>query len=137
MSTARRVAGPLLMAVVLAAALLVGSGIFDSAAPGEGARIAALWKIVRCPSCTNLSVAQSNAPSSVAVRNEIAQKVHAGRTDDEILNTLQDRYGASILLVPPAGALTTVLWAAPVVLAVGALVAGVVAISRRRARVPA
>jgi cytochrome c-type biogenesis protein CcmH len=118
---------------VLGVALLIGSGVFDTPAPAASTRIAALERIVRCPSCQDLSVAQSNAASSIAVRHEIAASVHAGATDQEILNTLTARYGASILLVPPASALSTALWAAPIALA-AVLVAVLAAVALRRRR---
>jgi cytochrome c-type biogenesis protein CcmH len=131
---ARRYLGPGLLLLVLGVALLIGSGVFDTPAPAAATRIAALERVVRCPSCQDLSVAQSNAASSIAVRREIAASVHAGATDQEILNTLTARYGPSILLVPPAGALSTALWVAPIVLGAGlAVTIAVVAVRRRRA----
>ncbi len=130
---ARRLLGPGLLLVVLGVALLIGSGVFDTPAPAASTRIAALERIVRCPSCQDLSVAQSNAASSIAVRREIADAVHAGISSQEILNTLTARYGTSILLVPPASGLSTALWVAPIVLAsVLVLVLATVAIRRRR-----
>ena len=56
--------------VVLGVALLIGSGLFDGT-PATGAqRAAAIEANVRCPSCTDLSVAQSNATTAIAVRHQ-------------------------------------------------------------------
>ena len=77
-------------------------------------RVAHLESLVRCPSCEDISVAQSNATSAIAVRHEIAAKVAAGRSDNEILTSLESAYGTSILLSPPTTGLGALLWAVPV-----------------------
>jgi cytochrome c-type biogenesis protein CcmH len=96
-------------------------------------RISHLTHIVRCPSCEALSVAQSNATSSLAIRREIAEKVRSGISDTEILTSLQVRYGERILLSPPSRGVGVILWVVPV----GVLIAGafvVVTVSRRAAQ---
>lgn len=131
MTAARRLAGPLVLAAVLAVALLVGSGVLD-APHSAAARAASIEREVRCPSCLDLSVAQSNAPSSVALRHEIAAEVARGEPTQRILDGIVARYGTDALLVPPAGGLTTVLWAVPVAIAAAAAVAGGSVVLRRR-----
>jgi len=134
-STARRALGPLALCLVLGGALLIGSGVFDAGPVGPAARIASLERDVKCPGseCGDLSVAQSEAPSSVALRDEIVAGVRDGQSDSDILATIVDRYGTGILLSPPAGGLDTILWGAPVVLAAGAVASlGVFAVRRRR-----
>ena len=56
---------------------------------------------MRCPSCTDLSVAQSNATTAIAVRHQIESMVAAGRSTADIDQTLVSEYGQTILLVPP------------------------------------
>jgi cytochrome c-type biogenesis protein CcmH len=134
-TTVRHLFGPVALCLVLAAALVVGSGAFDAQHLGPAARVAALEREVACPGteCGDLSVAQSEAPSSVALRNEIAQGVHDGQSNRAILDAIVARYGTGILLSPPAGGLDTVLWGAPVVLAAGAIASlGALAVRRRR-----
>lgn len=97
----------------------------------EVARIAHLETLVRCPSCDDLSVAVSDATSAIAVRHEIATKVHEGRSDDEILTSLEAAYGTSILLSPPTSGLGVLLWIVPLV-GVLLLVASAVRLARRR-----
>ena len=93
-------------------------------------RIAHLESIVRCPACEGLSVAQSNATSSIAVRHEIERRVRAGETDTAILTSLQDRYGSSILLTPSSRGLGAVLWIIPL----GTVVIGIYVFRRMAAR---
>ena len=56
---------------------------------------------MRCPACEDISVAVSDATSAIAVRHEITRDVHRGDSDNTILTSLEDTYGASILLSPP------------------------------------
>jgi cytochrome c-type biogenesis protein CcmH len=95
-------------------------------------RIDHLTHVVRCPSCEGLSVAQSNATSSIAIRHEIERKVRAGVSDSNILTSLQARYGQRILLSPSGRGVGVVLWLVPLAaVAGGALI--VLRVSRRGA----
>jgi cytochrome c-type biogenesis protein CcmH/NrfF len=97
----------------------------------ESARIAHLETLVRCPSCDDLSVAVSNATSAIAVRHEIASKVHEGQSDNKILTSLESAYGTSILLSPPTSGLGVLLWAVPL-LGLLLLIASAIRLTRRR-----
>jgi cytochrome c-type biogenesis protein CcmH len=100
-------------------------------APTAQSRISHLESLVRCPSCEDLSVAQSNATSALAVRHEIAQGVRRGESDSRILTSLESAYGTSILLSPPTSGLGALLWLVPAGLAL-AFGATVVRLWRRR-----
>ena len=97
----------------------------------ESARIAHLETLVRCPSCDDLSVAVSNATSAIAVRDEIASKVHEGQSDNKILTSLESAYGTSILLSPPTSGLGVLLWVVPL-LGLLLLIASAIRLTRRR-----
>jgi cytochrome c-type biogenesis protein CcmH/NrfF len=70
----------------------------------------------------------------VAVRDEIARRVHAGQSDDVISTSLESRYGTAILLSPPVVGVGVLLWAVPVALLVISLVIMVVLARRRNSR---
>ena len=106
--------------MVLLAVALVVTPTQSSAAT----RIAHLESLVKCPSCEDLSVAQSNATTAVAVRHEIVTEVKAGRSDDQILTSIEDAYGPSILLSPPTSGLGALLWIVPLCVVVTLLVVG-------------
>ncbi|HUC04723.1 MAG TPA: cytochrome c-type biogenesis protein CcmH [Acidimicrobiales bacterium] len=110
-----------LPAVVVAAALVVGSGVFDSSPPTLAQRAAALDALVRCPSCTDISVAQSHETTAIAVRHEIQNLLARGKSDAQVKSVLVSQYGPSILLEPPDTAGIPVIWVVPAVLALGAL----------------
>ncbi len=99
------------LALVAVAALAFFSA---PSAPSSASRVAHLETLVRCPSCEDISVAQSNATSAVAVRHEIEAKVSSGASDNQILTSLEATYGTSILLSPPTSGLGVLLWAVPV-----------------------
>jgi cytochrome c-type biogenesis protein CcmH/NrfF len=90
-----------------------------------------LETLVRCPACDNLSVAVSNATSAIAVRHEIATKVHDGQSDNQILTSLESAYGTSILLSPPTSGLGVLLWVVPLIGLV-ILIASAIRLTRRR-----
>jgi cytochrome c-type biogenesis protein CcmH len=109
--------------LVLVVALVIGSGVFSSS-PATGAqRAAAIEAGVRCPSCTDVSVADSNASTAIAVRHQIESMVQAGRSTEAIDQVLVSEYGQTILLVPPDTGGVPLIYVVPLVLGVGALVA--------------
>lgn len=94
-------------------------------------RIDHLETMVKCPACDDLSVAQSNATSSIAVRHDIARRVKEGESDNKILTSLEATYGTSILLSPSTSGLGLLLWLVPLVAVLALVVAGV-RVARRR-----
>jgi cytochrome c-type biogenesis protein CcmH len=125
----------LLLGVVLFAALFVGSGILDRHAPTQAERISALESSLKCPSCQDLSVAQSTSPSSLAVRAEVVSGVRQGKSDEQIVAGLRARYGTAVDLTP-SGGLSSILWIVPALFALGVVVAVVLAVRRRRSAAP-
>ena len=110
----------------LAACVLVISAAIISApgTPNLDSRIAHLETLVKCPSCDDISVAVSNSTSAIAVRHEIAASVKSGKSDTEILTSLENRYGTQILLSPSTSGIGTVLWLGPLLLVLFAVFIG-------------
>jgi cytochrome c-type biogenesis protein CcmH len=101
--------------VVLGVALAIGAGVGSTAPPTNAQRAAAIEAVIRCPSCDDLSVAQSAASAAVAVRRQIATEVAKGESATAIENGLVSQYGPSILLSPPASGLSALVWYVPAV----------------------
>jgi cytochrome c-type biogenesis protein CcmH len=120
-----------LPAVVLVVALIVGSGALDSAAPTNTQRADSIEAVVRCPSCTDVSVANSNESTALAVRHEIEREVAAGRSTAQIEQKLVSQYGQTILLLPPDPGGVPVIWLVPAVLGGATLVAVAILFWRR------
>jgi cytochrome c-type biogenesis protein CcmH len=124
----------ILLLVVLVVALAVGATA-RSGGSSDAQRAAALDAQLRCPSCEDATVAQSSASSAVAVRHQVAAMVAAGDSDAQIESSLESRYGPSILLLPPARGVASLIWVLiwvlPIVLGVGAIVVVAVVFWRR------
>jgi len=123
-----------LLGVVLVVALLVGSGVFSSTPPTNAQRAASIESVIRCPSCEDLSVAVSSAPTAVTVRATVRQLVDHGLTDSQIKDYLVARYGSAIVLDPPASGWSSLVWLLPVAGGAVATVVLVVVLVRRRRR---
>ena len=121
------------LGVVLILALVLGSGILASSPPTAAQRAVAIESVVRCPTCEDLSVAQSTAPTAVAVRAAVTRLIAEGRSDQQIQDYLSARYGSSIELDPPASGWSLLVWILPLVAGlVAAAALGVVLVRRRR-----
>lgn len=98
-------------------------------------RYEALIRELRCVQCRGQSIADSNVFLAADLRKQVRALMAAGKTDQEILTYMTDRYGDYILYTPPVVPRTLLLWAAPVLLVIiGAVVAGVVIL--RKSRLP-
>lgn len=130
--TARRFPLWTLLGVVLVVALVAGSGVLSSSPPTAAQRAYAIESSIRCPSCEDLSVAESSASTAVTVRATVTQQIAAGRTDQQIESYLVDRYGTSIVLDPPARGWSLLVWLLPVVVGLVVLAALARVLIRRR-----
>ncbi len=101
-----------LLVGVLIVALVIGSRPHQQPSLTERTRTVAAT--LRCPQCTDKSMAASDAPTSVAGRAEIRRQLAAGRSPDEVRGWFSDRYGASILLTPKRSGIDGLIWALPV-----------------------
>jgi len=128
---------------ILVLALLLG---LASAAWGQSAEIAnpdplvearlkAISHELRCLVCQNQTIADSNAPLAVDLRQQTRTMIAAGKSDDEIRAYMVERYGDFVLYKPPFNAATVVLWVAPGLLIVGGFAALYVLLRRRRTAV--
>ena len=101
-------------------------------------RLKSLAEELRCLVCQNQTIADSNAPLALDLRNQIRQQVAQGKSDAQIRDYLVERYGDFVLYRPPLKASTLLLWLGPFVLvAAGAIVFAVVIRRRPAASVPA
>lgn len=117
-----------LVVLVAVVALALVAGPTTS---GTAQRIAHLEGLVKCPSCQDLSVAQSTSSSALAVRHQIVAMVERGESDTQVLTAIEAAYGPSVLLSPPTSGVGTLLWLLPTAVFVG-LAATVVVLRRRR-----
>ena len=75
--------------------------LFDPPNAGEvEQRTYDLGKVLRCPVCQGLSVADSQSDAAVAMKNRIKELVALGYSDDQIIDYFIGRYGEFVLLQP-------------------------------------
>jgi cytochrome c-type biogenesis protein CcmH len=96
-------------------------------------RLKGLAEELRCLVCQNQTIADSNAPLALDLRNQIRVQIAQGRSDDDIRGYMVDRYGDFVLYRPPFRATTVLLWVGPFVL-VGVGI-GIFAVIVRRKRI--
>ena len=85
--------------------------------------------------CQNQSIEDSDADLARDLRRIVREQVAAGRTDEQVVDYLHDRYGDFVLLRPPFTAATALLWGMPAIALLGGGML-ILAMRRRRAAAP-
>lgn len=85
---------------------------------------------LRCLVCQNQSIAESNAPLALDLRNQVRDMLRQGLDADAIASYMTDRYGDFVLYQPPLRGTTLLLWLGPFAL----LLAGMAALLQRLRR---
>ncbi|WP_269844786.1 cytochrome c-type biogenesis protein [Methyloprofundus sedimenti] len=120
----------LLSSFMLSAAIDVYQ--FDD--PEKEKRFQHLTFELRCPKCQNQNIADSNAEISQDLRTKIFQMLNAGKSDDEIVDYMVERYGDFVLYEPRVKPQTYLLWFGPgLFLLLGLLVVVLIIRSRNKA----
>lgn len=83
-------------------------------------RMIRLSEDLRCLVCQNESLAGSRADLAQDLRQEIREQMRAGKSDEQVVEYLTQRYGDFVLYKPPVKPLTWLLWFGPFVLLIGA-----------------
>ena len=121
-------------ASLLALALLAATALAQD--PALDKRVAGLAHELRCLVCQNQTLADSNAPLAVDLRNQIREQLKGGASEREVIDFMVARYGDFVLYRPPFKASTLALWLGPfLLLALGAFLL-VRRLVRRRAPEP-
>ena len=99
-------------------------------------RLAKLSHELRCLQCQNQTLADSPAGLATDMRNEIRAQMKAGKSDQEVVAFLTQRYGDFILYKPRVTFTTYLLWFGPFVLLLGGLYVLFRYIRQRRDSIP-
>jgi len=81
--------------------------------PALEKRVAGLASELRCLVCQNQTLADSNAPLAVDLRNQIREQLKAGASERDVTDYMVARYGDFVLYRPPLKATTVLLWTGP------------------------
>jgi cytochrome c-type biogenesis protein CcmH len=74
-----------------------------------------LTKELRCLVCQNQTIADSNAELAADLRRQVYEMLEKGKSREEIVQFMTDRYGDFVLYKPAFAGKTTLLWIAPVI----------------------
>lgn len=105
-----------LLAFLCAEASAENFDVYQFANADEQARFEQLTHELRCPKCQNQTIADSNAPIALDLRQRTYELVREGRSNAEIVSYLKERYGEFITYRPPFNMVTALLWTGPFLL---------------------
>ncbi|TXD98663.1 cytochrome c-type biogenesis protein CcmH [Psychrobacter frigidicola] len=87
--------------------------VYDFDSKRQEAQYRGLIDEFRCPKCQNQNLAGSDAPIAQDLKQKTYDMVKDGRSDAEIRQYMQERYGDFISYSPPVRPSTWVLWFFP------------------------
>jgi cytochrome c-type biogenesis protein CcmH/NrfF len=93
-------------------------------------RVNRLSAELRCLVCQNQSLADSHADLAIDLKNQVREQLKAGRSEQDVIRYMTERYGDFVLYRPPVKATTVLLWLGPLMM----LIIGAVALWHSVAR---
>jgi len=102
-----------LLTILFFTQLIISDSLYNFENAADEKRFYNLIKEIRCPKCTSGSLASSNAPVSVDIKEKIIELIKEGKTDKEIKEYIALRFGNSVLYNPGFNQDTYFLWIAP------------------------
>ena len=114
----------LLVLIALAAGLatLVMVAVSGHPPASQAQQVQQIAAGLHCPICKDLSVADSPAPLAQQMRQEIAQKLRAGESADQIRAGVVAAYGDSVLMSPPRQGVAGAVYYLPVLILAAGLI---------------
>lgn len=100
--------------------------------PALELRVQHLANELRCLVCQNQTIADSQAELAVDLRNQVREQLRQGKSEEEILSYMVQRYGDFVRYRPAMKMQTLVLWIGPFLLLAGGLFALMRYLRRRR-----
>jgi cytochrome c-type biogenesis protein CcmH len=104
-------------------------------APEYEQRYQHILEQLRCLVCQNQTVADSPSDLAVDFRIGVKEMLEQGKSDQEILDFMSDRYGDFVLYDPPVKPHTWLLWAGPFLILIGGVVAAIGMVRKRATEV--
>lgn len=88
-------------------------------------------QLLRCLVCRNETIDESNAPLARDLRIIVRELIQDGKTDDEVIAHVVDRYGEFVLFKPPVRGMNWILYLAGPVLFLLTSIAAALYLRRR------
>ena len=119
-----------LLVITASAPVVADSYTFDTESQRQ--RYLLLIDELRCPKCQNQNLSDSDAAIAADLRHELRRLLLEGKTNQEIIDFMVDRYGDFILYRPRLHTKTWLLWFTPALLMLLGVIVLVNILSRRR-----
>lgn len=100
-----------LVSATLAQAEMIDTFQFRNEA--DRIRAISLARSLRCLQCQNQNLVESNAKAAYNMRIEVYEMVNEGKSNEEIIRIMTERFGNFVNYNPPLTAQTWVLWGLP------------------------
>ena len=107
----------------------VNSDAFQTVVNEE--RFQNLTNELRCLVCQNQTIAESDATLAVDLKKQVAKQMIEGKSDQEILQFMEERYGEFVLYNPPVSPENSLLWIGPFIVLIIAVFVLVTALKRQ------
>ncbi len=111
---------------------LAGIESHDFANPEQQATYETLTSELRCLVCQNQTIGDSNAELAGDLRRQVYEMLQQGKSRDEIVQFMTERYGDFVLYNPPFKAKTGLLWLGPVIFLLVGLMAVFLFVRRKK-----
>jgi len=89
-----------------------------------------LSRELRCPQCLNQNLMESNSPIAKDLRLVVYQMVDVGKSDEQIIAFMTDRFGDFVLYNPKFELRTYLLWLGPLFLLLIFFIIGIVVVKK-------
>ena len=122
----------LIGAVVLGSPVIAKEAAPMSADPEMEKIVNEISAELRCLVCQNQTIADSHAALAVDLKNQVREMVKQGKTRDDVVDYMVERYGDFVRYRPPIKPTTYLLWIGPFLLLIGGFIILVVNLRKRK-----
>lgn len=126
-----------LLFILLSVPALASFETYDFSTTHNEMRYFKLSKELRCPTCQNQNISDSDAPLAADLRRELHRMIEDGYKDEAVLDFMVSRFGEFVHYKPRVTPETYVLWYGPFVLLLGGFLAVLFIARNRRLRASA
>ena len=105
--------------------------VLNFTSPEQEKEYQQLTQELRCSQCQNNNIADSNATIAVDMRAKVFELLQEGKSKQQVVDYMVQRYGNFVTYDPPLTAATIMLWVLPLLL----VLFGIVLVLRRRPKI--
>lgn len=105
--------------------------VLNFTSPDQEKEYQQLTQELRCPQCQNNNIADSNATIAVDMRAKVFELLQEGKSKQQVVDYMVQRYGNFVTYDPPLTAATIMLWVLPLLL----VLFGIALVLRRRPKI--